>query len=32
VEQGGHTLAYTHRLYWRRSASGALKIVAEDSG
>jgi murein L,D-transpeptidase YafK len=32
VEEGGHTLAYTHRLYWRRSESGALKIVAEDSG
>ena len=32
VEEGGHTLAFTHRLYWRRSESGALKIVAEDSG
>jgi murein L,D-transpeptidase YafK len=32
VEEGGHRLAFTHRLYWRRSESGALKIVAEDSG
>ena len=32
VEEGGHTLAFTQRLYWRRSESGALKIVAEDSG
>ena len=32
VEEGGHTLEFTHRLYWRRSESGALKIVAEDSG
>ena len=32
VEEGGHTLTFTHRLYWRRSESGALKIVAEDSG
>ena len=32
VEEGGHTLVFTHRLYWRRSESGALKIVAEDSG
>lgn len=32
VEEGGHTVVYTQRLYWRRSESGALKIVAEDSG
>ena len=32
VEAGGHTVVYTQRLYWRRSESGALKIVAEDSG
>jgi murein L,D-transpeptidase YafK len=32
LEDGGHELIYTHRLYWRRSESGALKIVAEDSG
>ena len=32
VEKGGRKVMYTHRLYWRRSESGALKIVAEDSG
>jgi murein L,D-transpeptidase YafK len=32
VEEGGHAVVYTQRLYWRRSESGALKIVAEDSG
>ena len=32
VEEGGHTVVYTQRLYWRRSESGALKIVAEDRG
>ena len=32
VEEGGHERVYTHRLYWRRSESGALKIVVEDSG
>ena len=32
AEQDGRRFAYRHRLYWRRSESGALKIVAEDSG
>ena len=32
VEKGGHTVIYMQRLYWRRSETGALKIVAEDSG
>lgn len=32
VETDGRKLVYMHRLYWRRSAGGVLKIVAEDSG
>ena len=32
AEQDGRRFTYRHRLYWRRSESGALKIVAEDSG
>ena len=32
VEEGGREIFYMHRLYWRRSESGAMKIVAEDSG
>jgi len=32
VTEGGATAVLTRRLYWRRSASGALRIVAEDAG
>ena len=32
VTEAGATAASTRRLYWRRSAQGALRIVAEDAG
>ena len=32
VEKEGGAVTTMHRMYWRRSESGALKIVAEDSG
>ena len=32
AEEDGREVVYTHRLYWRRSPSGTLKIVAEDAG
>jgi len=32
VTEGDQTVVFTKRLYWRRSASGALRIVAEDAG
>ena len=31
-EAGGHVVVSMHRIFWRRAESGALKIVAEDSG
>lgn len=30
--EGSQTFASSNRLYWRRSVSGALRIVAEDAG
>jgi murein L,D-transpeptidase YafK len=32
ISESGRTNTTTKRLYWRRSASGDLKIVAEDNG
>lgn len=32
VTEAGQTLATTKRLYWRKSAAGDLRIVAEDNG
>ena len=32
VTEDGATGDLTRRLYWRRSADGALRIVAEDAG
>ena len=32
VTENGATAVSTGRLYWRRSANGALRIVAEDAG
>jgi len=32
IIEGDQTFATTKRLYWRRSASGMLQIVAEDVG
>jgi len=32
VKEGEREIVSTARLYWRRDASGALKIIAEDSG
>lgn len=32
VEEGGATVTALRRTYWRRSESGALTIIAEDSG
>ena len=32
VTEDGVTVVSTRRLYWRRSADGALRIVAEDAG
>jgi hypothetical protein len=32
IVDGGRTIVTTKRLYWRRTADGALKIVAEDNG
>ncbi len=32
VTEDGATVVSTRRLYWRRSANGALRIVAEDAG
>jgi len=31
-EASGREVVSMHRLYWRRSGSGAMKVVAEDSG
>ena len=31
-ETGGRRVVTTHRIYWRRAESGALKILTEDSG
>lgn len=32
IEESPNAVETTQRLYWRRSGSGALKIIAEDSG
>ena len=32
VETGSPTVTSVRRMYWRRSESGALKIIAQDSG
>ena len=32
IVDGGRTIVTTKRLYWRRTAQGELKIVAEDNG
>jgi L,D-peptidoglycan transpeptidase YkuD (ErfK/YbiS/YcfS/YnhG family) len=32
VSEGSSTVEVTKRLYWRRADSGALKLIAEDSG
>ena len=32
VKEGPNTVGITKRLYWRRAASGALTVIAEDSG
>lgn len=32
ITESGHTLVTTKRLYWRKTAAGDLKIVAEDNG
>ena len=32
VERGGAAVSTMRRTYWRRSESGALTIIAEDSG
>jgi hypothetical protein len=32
VTEGSNTIEVNKRLYWHRSESGALKIIAEDSG
>ena len=32
ISEAGRAVVTTKRLYWRKSAGGAFKVVAEDNG